>query len=604
MKSLKYLNKYLFKYKFRLLFGFVFIVLSNIFAVYPAQLIREALDLVEAKLKGVEITDTSFLTEHMDGIPLTKVVLIYGAIVFIAAIIKGAFTFFTRQTIIIMSRLVEYDLKNEVYNHYQDLDVSFYKSNNTGDIMNRISEDVTKVRMYLGPGIMYSLNLIVLFIIVVPIMFSISVKLTLYSLIPLPILSIIIYYVSNVINQQSSKVQAKLSDITTLTQETYSGIRIIKSFVKEDYFNKELNKQNEDYRSLSMDLVKTNAYFAPTMLLLIGLSTIFTIYIGGQEYIAGNITKGNILEFVIYINMLTWPVTAIGWVSSIIQRASASQERINEFLNTKSKIINPTDKIEEVKGDIEFKNVSFTYPESGIKALKNISFKVEQGETLAIVGRTGSGKSTIIHLLLRSYDLNEGEILIDNKNIKEINLSHFRENVGYVPQDVFLFSDTIENNIAFGFSNKLPEKKVIEQAAKDAVIYTSIKEFDKGFQTRVGERGVTLSGGQKQRVSIARAIIKSPKILIFDDCLSAVDTETEDTILNNLKRVMENKTSIIVSHRVSTVRNADKIVVLEDGEMIEFGTHTELLNAKGAYYKMYRKQLMEETRKNDETNLD
>ncbi|MDT8412923.1 MAG: ABC transporter ATP-binding protein [Vicingaceae bacterium] len=600
MKSLKYLNKYLFKYKYRLLFGFVFIVLSNIFAVYPAQLIREALDLVEAKLAGVEITDTSFLTEYMEGIPLTKVVLIYGAIVFIAAIIKGAFTFFMRQTIIIMSRLAEYDLKNEVYNHYQDLDASFYKSNNTGDIMNRISEDVTKVRMYLGPGIMYSLNLIVLFVIVVPIMFSISVKLTLYSLIPLPILSIIIYYVSNVINQQSSKVQAKLSDITTLTQETYSGIRIIKSFVKEDYFNKELNKQNENYRSLSMDLVRTNAYFAPTMLLLIGLSTIFTIYIGGQEYIAGNITKGNILEFVIYINMLTWPVTAIGWVSSIIQRAAASQERINEFLNTKSKIKNPTDKIEEVKGDIEFNNVSFTYPESGINALKNISFKVKQGETLAIVGRTGSGKSTVVNLLLRNYDLNEGEILIDNKNIKDINLNHFRENVGYVPQDVFLFSDTIENNIAFGYKNRLPEKEVIEQAAKDAVIYASIKEFDKGFKTRVGERGVTLSGGQKQRISIARAIIKSPKILIFDDCLSAVDTETEDAILNNLKRVMENKTSIIVSHRVSTVRNADKIVVLEDGEIVEFGTHNELLNAKGAYYKMHEKQLMEEARKKDE----
>lgn len=600
MKSLKYLNKYLFKYKYRLLFGFVFIVLSNIFAVYPAQLIREALDLVEAKLKGIEITDTSFLTEYMDGIPLTKVVLIYGAIVFIAAIIKGAFTFFMRQTIIIMSRLVEYDLKNEVYNHYQDLDASFYKSNNTGDIMNRISEDVTKVRMYLGPGIMYSLNLIVLFVIVVPIMFSISVKLTMYSLIPLPILSIIIYYVSNVINQQSSKVQAKLSDITTLTQETYSGIRIIKSFVKEDYFNKELNKQNENYRSLSMNLVRTNAYFAPTMLLLIGLSTIFTIYIGGQEYIAGNITKGNILEFVIYINMLTWPVTAIGWVSSIIQRASASQERINEFLNTKSKIKNPTDKIEDVKGDIEFNNVSFTYPESGINALKNISFKVKQGETLAIVGRTGSGKSTVVNLLLRNYDLNEGAILIDNKNIKEINLNHFRENVGYVPQDVFLFSDTIENNIAFGYKNRLPEKEIIEQAAKDAVIYASIKEFDKGFKTRVGERGVTLSGGQKQRISIARAIIKSPKILIFDDCLSAVDTETEDAILNNLKRVMEDKTSIIVSHRVSTVRNADKIVVLEDGKMVEFGTHNELLNAKGAYYKMHEKQLMEEAKRNDE----
>lgn len=594
MKSLKYLNKYLYKYKFRLLFGFIFIILSNLFAVYPAQLIREALDLVEAKLNNTTIIDSSFLSEFIEGMSLTKIVLLYGAIVFLAAIIRGAFTFFMRQTIIIMSRLAEYDLKNEVYNHYQDLDTSFYKANNTGDIMNRISEDVTKVRMYLGPGIMYSLNLIVLFIIVVPIMFSINVKLTLYSLIPLPILSIIIYYVSNVINKQSTKVQAKLSDITTLTQETYSGIRIIKSFVKEDYFTKELNKQNDQYRDLSMDLVRTNAFFSPTMLLLIGLSTIFTIYIGGQEYIAGNITKGNILEFVIYINMLTWPVTAIGWVSSIIQRAAASQERINEFLNTTSKIKNPTQELSTVEGNITFHQVSFTYPESGIQALKNISFEVKQGETLAVVGRTGSGKSTIVNLLLRSYDVSDGEVLIDGKNIKAINLDNFRENVGYVPQDVFLFSDTIENNIAFGYKNKLPEKSVIEQAAKDAVIYNSIMEFDKGFKTRVGERGVTLSGGQKQRVSIARAIIKSPKILIFDDCLSAVDTETEEAILSNLKRIMLDKTSVIVSHRVSTVRNADKIIVLEEGEMVESGTHQQLLDKKGVYYRMYQKQLKEE----------
>lgn len=575
-------------------FGFIFIIFSNFFAVYPAQLIREALDLVEAKLNNTTIVDSSFLSEFIEGMALPKVVLLYGAIVFLAAIIRGAFTFFTRQTIIIMSRLAEYDLKNEVYNHYQDLDASFYKSNNTGDIMNRISEDVTKVRMYLGPGIMYSLNLVVLFIIVVPIMFSINVKLTLYSLIPLPILSIIIYYVSNVINKQSTKVQAKLSDITTLTQEAYSGIRIIKSFVKEDYFTKELNKENDKYRDLSMNLVRTNAFFSPTMLLLIGVSTIFTIYIGGQEYIAGNITKGNILEFVIYINMLTWPVTAIGWVSSIIQRAAASQERINEFLNTKSKIKNPTDKIKEVKGDIKFNNVSFTYPESGIKALKNISFEAKQGETLAVVGRTGSGKSTVVNLLLRSYDASEGEVLIDGENIKNINLDNFRENVGYVPQDVFLFSDTVENNIAFGYKNRLPEKEIIEQAAKDAAIYNSIMEFDKGFKTRVGERGVTLSGGQKQRVSIARAIIKSPKILIFDDCLSAVDTETEEAILTNLKRIMLDKTSIIVSHRVSTVRNADKIIVLEDGGIVESGTHQQLLDKKGVYYKMYQKQLKEE----------
>ncbi|PIQ14495.1 MAG: ABC transporter [Flavobacteriales bacterium CG18_big_fil_WC_8_21_14_2_50_32_9] len=594
MNSLKYLNKYLWKYKFRLLLGFVFIIFSNLFAVYPAQLIREALDLVESKLSGVAIESTSFLTVYIENIPITKVVLLYGGIVFAAAIIKGIFTFFMRQTIIISSRLIEFELKNEIYNHYQELDISFYKENNTGDIMNRISEDVSKVRMYLGPGIMYSLNLAALFVIIVPIMFSINVKLTIYSLLPLPVLSIIIYYVSNIINKQSTKVQAKLSDITTLTQETYSGIRIIKSFVKENYFTAQLEKENENYKNRSMDLVKTNAFFSPTMLLLIGLSTIFTIYVGGQEYIAGNISKGNILEFVIYVNMLTWPVTAIGWVSSIIQRASASQTRINEFLSTTSKIKNPSNEIIEIEGEIEFKNVSFTYPESGINALKDISFNVKQGETLAIVGKTGSGKSSIVNLLLRNYDVNNGEVLIDGKNIKSINLNNYRENVGFVPQDIFLFSDTIENNIAFGYKNKLPEKEVIEQAAKDAAIYTSIIGFEKGFKTRVGERGVTLSGGQKQRVSIARAIIKAPKILIFDDCLSAVDTETEDIILTNLSKIMKNKTSIIVSHRISSIRNANHIVMIENGELIEKGTHQELIAAKGAYYKMYQKQLMEE----------
>ncbi|MBW6482804.1 MAG: ABC transporter ATP-binding protein/permease [Vicingaceae bacterium] len=594
MNSLKYLNKYLWKYKFRLLLGFIFIIFSNLFAVYPAQLIREALDLVESKLSGVSTESTSFLTAYIENIPITKVVLLYGGIVFGAAIIKGIFTFFMRQTIIISSRLIEFELKNEIYNHYQALDTSFYKENKTGDIMNRISEDVSKVRMYLGPGIMYTLNLVSLFAIIVPIMFSINVKLTIYSLLPLPVLSVIIYYVSNIINKQSTKVQAKLSDITTLTQETYSGIRIIKSFVKENYFTAQLEKENENYKNRSMDLVKTNAFFSPTMLLLIGLSTIFTIYIGGQEYIAGNISKGNILEFVIYVNMLTWPVTAIGWVSSIIQRASASQTRINEFLSTTSKIKNPSDEVVEIEGEIEFKNVSFTYPESGINALKNISFSVKKGETLAIVGKTGSGKSSIVNLLLRNYDVNNGEVLIDGENIKHINLNNYRENVGFVPQDIFLFSDTIENNISFGYKNKLPEKEVIEQAAKDAAIYASIKEFEKGFKTMVGERGVTLSGGQKQRVSIARAIIKAPKILIFDDCLSAVDTETEDIILTNLAKIMKNKTAIIVSHRISSIRNANHIVMIENGELIEKGTHQELIEAKGAYYKMYQKQLMEE----------
>jgi ATP-binding cassette subfamily B protein len=573
--------------------GFIFVAISNIFGLYPAQIIREAFDLVDAQLSGKPITTETYLTHLFEGLSFAKVILMFGLIVLVLAILKGLFTFFMRQTIIIMSRLIEFDLKNEIFNHYQKLDATFYKKNNTGDIMNRISEDVSKVRMYLGPGIMYTMNLVILFALVVPVMFSINVKLTIYSLIPLPILSIVIYMVSNLINKQSEKVQAKLSDITTLSQETYSGIRILKSYVKERFFYSKMAKENEEYRVRSMNLVKTNAFFFPVMMLLIGLSTIFTIYIGGNEYIAGNITKGNILEFVIYINMLTWPVTAIGWVTSIIQRAAASQTRINEFLSTEPSITNPTDENITIEGNIVFKNVSFTYPESGIEALRNISFQIKKGETLAIIGRTGSGKSSAINLLLRNYDVNKGTILIDDKNIDTINLNQLRENIGFVPQDVFLFSDTIENNIAFGYKNNLPDKSIIEQAAKDAAIYSNIIEFPNGFKTKIGERGITLSGGQKQRISIARAIIKSPKILIFDDCLSAVDTETEDIILTNLKKIMKNKTSIIVSHRVSSVKNADKILVLDAGEIIEKGTHESLLAAKGSYYETYQKQLLE-----------
>ncbi len=593
MKALKHLNKYLLKYKFRLLLGVLFVVISNIFGLYPAQIIRETFNLVESKLSGKIIESSSFFGDLFNELSFGKAILAFGGVVFALAIAKGIFTFFMRQTIIIMSRLIEFDLKNEIFNHFQHLDTSFYKENNTGDIMNRISEDVSKVRMYLGPGIMYTANLITLFALVIPVMFSINVKLTLYSLTPLPILSIIIYFVSNRINKQSEQVQAKLSDITTLSQETYSGIRILKSFVKEALFISKLNNENEAYRENSMNLVRTNAVFFPVMMLLIGLSTIFTIYIGGLEYINGNITLGNILEFVFYINMLTWPVTAIGWVTSIIQRAAASQKRINEFLSTPSKIKNPSNEHFDLKGNIKFNEVSFTYPESGITALKNISFEIKQGETLAIVGKTGSGKSSIINLILRNYDVSEGEIIIDNHNLRDVNLNQLRENIGFVPQEVFLFSDTIENNIAFGYKNGLPEESVIKKAAKDAAIYSSIIEFPQQFKTRLGERGVTLSGGQKQRISIARAIIKEPKILIFDDCLSAVDTETEDMILNNLKEVMRNKTSLIVSHRVSSVKNADKILVIDNGQIIESGTHQSLIELGKSYFKMYEQQLLE-----------
>jgi len=604
MGSLKHLNKYLLKYKYRLLLGAVFIVISNIFALYPAQIIRETFNVVESKLNNTPLVKSNDFFSFIDDYSFTQTILIFGLIVFALAILRGIFTFFMRQSIIIMSRLIEFDLKNEIYNHYQKLDTTFYKENNTGDIMNRISEDVSKVRMYLGPGLMYTINLITLFALIIPLMFSINVKLTIYVLIPLPILSIIIYYVSNRINRQSEQVQSKLSDITTLSQETYSGIRIIKSFVKEGFFTSKLNIKNNEYRERSMELVKTNALFFPIMMLLIGISTIFTIYIGGLEVISDannslipedeKFSLGHIAEFVIYVNMLTWPVTAIGWVTSINQRAAASQTRINEFLSTQPSITNPTNNPSQFNGDLEFKNVSFTYPESGIKALNNISFTINKGETLAIVGKTGSGKSSIINLLLRNYDIDKGEILIDNNNLKDINLDQYRESIGLVPQEVFLFSDTVENNIAFGYKNNLPDFKIIEKAAKDAAIYDSIMSFKEGFKTRIGERGVTLSGGQKQRISIARAIIKKPNLLIFDDCLSAIDTETEETILNNLKKIMENRTSIIVSHRISSVKNADNIIVLEDGAIIEEGSHQSLINLKGNYYNTYQRQLLEQ----------
>lgn len=593
MKALQHLNKYLFKYKFRILLGTLFIVISNVFALYPAQIIREAFNLVEAKISGQTITSDSFIASMFEGLSFPKVIMAFGLIVFALAILKGIFTFFMRQTIIIMSRLVEYDLKNEIFDHYQQMNISFYKEHNTGDIMNRISEDVSKVRMYLGPGIMYTINLITLFILVVSVMYSINPKLTLYSLTPLPILSLIIYYVSNRINKQSEKVQRQLSDITTHSQETYSGIKIVKSFSREAIFQDKLNEKNEQYRFLSMQLVKTNSFFHPTMLLLIGLSTIFTIYVGGLEYIEGNITLGNILEFIFYINMLTWPVTALGWVTSIIQRAAASQERINQFLSIKPEIKNPSSQPLNLVGDVEFKNVSFVYPESQIQALKNISFHLKKGEKLGVIGKTGSGKSALADLLLRNYDANEGTVLIDQKNINAINLEEFRENIGYVPQEVFLFSDTITNNIAFGYKNELPSTERIHEAAKNAAIFDNIMTFDKNFDTHIGERGVTLSGGQKQRISIARAIIKSPKILVLDDCLSAVDTETEDTILSNLNRIMEDKTAIIISHRISSVKNADRIIVLDQGEIVEEGTHEDLLNTNGIYHRTYHQQLLE-----------
>jgi ATP-binding cassette subfamily B protein len=566
-----------------------------LFAIYPAQIIRDAFDEVKYYLIHNTISDNSLLQKfyHFDN--FNSLLLAFGLLVIVLALLKGLFTFLTRQTIIVMSRKIEYDLKNEIFSHYQDLDMLFYKQNNTGDLMNRISEDVSKVRMYLGPGIMYSINLLILFVLVIYTMLTINTKLTIYVLTPLPILSVLIYIVSNRINKQSMRVQKQQSWLSTLAQETFSGIRVLKSFRKEEMINEKMERESNLYKQYSMDLVKTNALFQPLMILLIGLSTILTIYIGGKEAIKGNITVGNIAEFVIYVNMLTWPVTAIGWVTSIIQRAAASQERINEFLNTKPNIINPTSAPFHFNGKITFKNVSFSYPDSNVKALKNISFEVNKGETLAIIGRTGSGKSTLANLIMRMYDAQSGEILIDDKPLKNINLFDYRASAGVVPQEVFLFSDTIANNIAFGCTDFIPTKEQIEQAAKDACVYDNIIQFPDKFDTLLGERGVNLSGGQKQRIGIARAIIKNPSLLLFDDCLSAVDTETEEKILQNLERIMKGKTSIIISHRISSIKNADKIIVLENGEIVEQGTHKELLAAQKQYYELFQKQMSEES---------
>ncbi|GAB4255498.1 MAG: ABC transporter ATP-binding protein [Vicingaceae bacterium] len=576
--------------------GIVFITISNIFGLYPAQVIRETFKVLENKYLNKSFDTSEFLfAQHIADLDLSHLLMAFGLIVLGLAIAKGIFTFLMRQTIIVMSRLIEFDLKNEIFSHYQDLDATFYKLNNTGDIMNRISEDVTRVRMYLGPGIMYTINLAVLFVLVIGKMISINPKLTFYSLAPLPILSLLIYIVSNKINKQSEVVQSELSNLSTVSQETFSGIRVIKSFVKETFISKKYGEASEAYMNQSLKLVKINALFHPIMMLLIGLSTIFTIYVGANEYLKGNIdSPGYIAEFIIYVNMLTWPVTALGWVTSLVQRAAASQKRINEFLQTKPVITYPKTEDIAIKGKIEFRNVSFTYPESGIVALKNINFKIEPGETLAIIGKTGSGKSSIAQLILRIYDATEGEILIDDKPIKSYDLQKLRKHIGYVPQEVFLFSDSIKNNIAFGFNNgELPSSNVIEQATKDAVVYHNIIDFPNQFETKLGERGVTLSGGQKQRISIARAIIKSPEILIFDDCLSAVDTETESEILNNLTPIMKNKTSIIISHRISSIKHANEILVLENGEIVEKGTHEELLKNKNIYYETYQKQLLE-----------
>ncbi len=592
MKALWTLNKYFVKYWLRLSCGILFVVLSNIFSIYPARVVRYAVDLViETASVAKSFKEFNLNNEFLEI--FSTALIICGILLLSMALMKGIFMFLMRQTLIVMSRLIEYDMKNDIYAHYQKLSLSFYKLNSTGDLMNRISEDVSRTRMYIGPAIMYTANLAATIVIVLYCMFSVNVELTLYALLPLPIMSILIYWVSQKINLQSERVQAMLSTISSNVQQAFSGIRIIKAYNREDAYIKHFANESEAYKKESMQLAYINSLFFPVMMVLIGLSTILTISIGGKQVISGEISQGNIAEFIVYINMLTWPFASIGWVSSIVQRAAASQQRINEFLLTKPEIQNQNLSPQTIQGKIEFKNVSFVYPESGIKALDQVNFSIEPGQTLAILGRTGSGKSTIASLLLRLFDTKEGEVLVDDNNVRSINLDVLRHQTGYVPQEVFLFSDTIANNIAFGLKEK-SNQTLIEQAAKDADIYDNIAAFPQGFETVVGERGITLSGGQKQRVSIARAIIRNPKILLFDDCLSAVDTQTEENILANLKRIMKGKTSIIISHRVSSVKDADKIIVLDQGKIVEEGNHQSLMLAKGNYFDLYQKQIREE----------
>ena len=587
MKELKYLNKYLVKHKWHLILGTIFVIISNIFQIIPGPLVRLALDLVVDNIRvyqtfaGTEL-QPDFFKVFAFGI------LIYAGLILLMALLRGVFLYFMRQTLIVMSRLVEYDLKNEIFEHYQILPLSFYRRNNTGDLMNRISEDVSRVRMYLGPAIMYGLTLFTLFLMLIPFMFSISAELTWYALSPLPLLSLSIFLVNNKVEKRAEQIQESQSKLSTFVQEAFSGIRVLKSFNREHESISRFKTEIDIYRKQSLKLTKIQSLFFPLIGGLIGLSTILTVYAGSAEVIKGNLTFGHIAEFIIYVNLLTWPVASLGWTSSLVQRAEVSQKRINEFLKTKTNLVSPRDLMHEIQGKIEFKNVSFTYPDTGIKALRDISFTINPGESLAIIGTTGSGKSTVSNLISRLYDVSEGEIFIDDIPISYYNLNSMRSQIGYVPQDVFLFSDTIYNNIGFGIKN--PEESKVIQAAKDADVFENIIAFPEGFNTRVGERGITLSGGQKQRVSIARAIVREPKILMLDDALSAVDTKTENNILNSMKRIMEGRTTIIISHRVSSAKLASKIIVLVDGLIAEEGTHDSLLTKDGLYKDLFEKQ--------------
>jgi ATP-binding cassette subfamily B protein len=595
-RHLKALNKYFVKYKWRLILGVIFIALSNVMAVVPAQVIRYLLDFVGDNVKqtGKRVLPHENWFLHLcfswvSDARLIHVVAYGGALLLLLALLKGFFMFLMRQTIIVVSRFIEYDLKNAIYNHYQQLDLAFFKVHNTGDLMNRISDDVSRVRMYVGPALMYSVNMIILVIMAVYAMLQVNVALTIYTLLPLPFLALTVYYVNKIIHRKSERIQARLSNLTTLSQEAFSGIRVIKSYVQEKSNIRFFAQETQGYMDSSVGLAKTEAFFFPSMQLMIGLSTLITVMIGGIEAIHGRITIGSIAEFVVYVNLLMWPVAAIGMVTAMVQRASASQKRINEFMDTKPVIRSAPDAVSRtIRGHIRFEHVSFTYPHTGIRALQDFNLEVQPGQKVAVIGRTGSGKSTLGQLLIRMYDAQQGAILLDSVDIRDYTLESLRQQISYVPQDVFLFSDTVAGNIRFGLDQA--DNEAVARAARQASVENDILELPEGFATRVGERGVTLSGGQKQRISIARALIKDPNLLIFDDCLSAVDVRTEKEIIGNLYQYLKDKTAIIITHRIFSLFDFDQIIVLDEGRIAERGTHESLLGLNGYYARMYRKQ--------------
>ncbi|GAA4052215.1 ABC transporter ATP-binding protein [Flavobacterium chungnamense] len=581
MKELQYLNKYFVKYKYRFLLGIVITIVAQIFRLFTPKLISKSFKAIE------DFHKNNISNEIIKSQLIENILLIVGT-----TIIAGILTFLMRQTLIVMSRHIEFDLKNEVFKHYEVLDQNFYKQNRTGDLMSRISEDVAKVRMYVGPAVMYTINTLITFTIVIIYMYNVSPRLTLYTLLPLPILSFIIFKLSVEINKRSTIFQQYLSKISSYTQEVFSGIRVIKAYGLEKQHQNNIIDLAKESKSKSMSLANVQSFFGPLMVTLIGVSNLVVIYFGGMMYINGEIDSiGKIAEFILYVNMLTWPVATIGWVSSLVQEAEASQKRLNEFLKVEPEIKNTNPNHSAIKGEIEFKNVSFTYDDTNIEALKDVSFKVAKGQTLAILGKTGSGKSSILTLITRMHDIKVGAILMDGTPLAELNLYDLRNSIGIVPQDAFLFSDSIKNNIKFGKENATDEE--VFEAARKSVVHDNIINFNQQYETILGERGITLSGGQKQRVSIARAIIKNPEILLFDDCLSAVDTETEEQILNNLLEISKDKTTIIVSHRVSSAKNADIIIILEEGKIIQQGSHNQLVNQEGYYKELYYKQLSE-----------